>query len=93
VEIEFAANEPFFTTLIHYGSKSGILNRNRFCCKRTIFCYYGIFMEEKNGIKGYFDRSGRSDVADLTAVHPGMRDLIPEDAHHFTSCQVCIGRR
>jgi hypothetical protein len=54
VEIDFAANEPFFANLVHYESKSGILSGNRFCCKRTVFAtlvHYG----RKSGIGGYCD--------------------------------------
>jgi hypothetical protein len=48
VGIDFAANEPFFATLVHYRSKSGILGENRFCYKRNVFATL-VHYESKSG--------------------------------------------
>jgi hypothetical protein len=59
--------------LVHYRSKSGILSGNTFCCKRTVFWYIGTLWKQKPnwGLLWHVSRSGWSNLADLTTVHPG----------------------
>ena len=87
MKIEFATIEPFFATLVHYGSKSEVSGEVSFYIfyfsGRTVFCY----LEQKRGYyllpvakAGFWkkneDTCRQEDPGDRKVLSPGGRSAL-----------------